>query len=803
MDKTTCILTENCRFHLGDEPDAWQAWYDDGTRDWSDVTLPHDWSVRLPFSRDYSSGTGYLAGGIGWYRLRIAPNREWEGKRISLVFDGIYKESRIYCNSYYLGGRPNGYSSFSLDITEPFSFDHENVVAVRVDRSEISDSRWFTGSGITRKVSLVVEEPVHPVYNGIFFCTPAVSDTEASFTVENEIANTTGEEQRVRVSSILLDAEGAYVTAVVAEGLIAAGRTAVLKTEGTVPSPHLWSDADPYLYRLVTTVASLASGRDLSEQTEASVADTRQVGFRSFSFDPQRGFFLNGRHTLLRGVCLHHDAGALGAAVYKCVLRRRLEKLKEMGCNAVRTSHNPHNPELYDLCDELGFLVMDEAFDEWEAPKNKWWQGHNVYPPKNQGYYVHFPLWHERDLTDQIRRDRNHPSVILYSIGNEIDYPNDPYCHPSFRSMSGNNDANKPLKEREYNPLRPNAERLAPLAAELTCIARAADPTRPVTLAAAFPELSADLGFLDTLDVIGFNYKEALYEKTHADFPDKPLLGSETGHRFSDWQAVTANPYIAGQFLWTGIDYLGEAPLWPQHGSSSGLLTCAGFEKPGYYRRKSFWTPAPMLHLTACLYEEIPLEWPEFAPMAESWNFLPGQTVQVRCYTNLNEAEFFLNGRSLGICKKEADADCIVLDVPFEPGTLRAVSADGKTEHSLSTTGTAVQIRLTKWEPSVTPSPEYEEPGEPGASLCQIEAALCDALGNIVRSDSTLLTVSVEGGTLLALDSGDLSDVTDFSAPYRRAYRGQLLLYVLPDAEAEGTAVTVRAENLPAAVLIL
>lgn len=789
---TFTLNLANCRFHLGDEPDAWQAWYQDDT--WEEVQLPHDWSVTLPFSREYSSGTGYLAGGIGWYRIPVAPNAAWKGKRIMIHFDGIYKNSRVWCNSTYLGERPNGYISFSYDITDCFRFDADNIISIYVDRREISDSRWFTGSGITRKVTLTVSEPIHPVPDGIFFHTPTVSDREASYIVENEIVNHSDDACTVTITNVLIRPDGNIADKTSSQAEIPAGQTVLVKNTGTVEAPALWCPDKPHLYTLNTYI---------SDESPYLVHSTK-VGIRSFLFDENKGFFLNGKSYIFKGVCVHHDAGCLGAAVLPAVWHRRLTKLKEMGCNAIRMSHNPHMPELYELCDSLGFFVMDEAFDEWEGPKNKWWQGHNVYPPKNQGYYTNFPVWHERDLKDMIRRDRNHPSVIMWSIGNEIDYPNDPYCHPSFATMTGNNDANKPENERMYNPGRPNAERLAVLSRHLCNIVKETDTTHPVTLAAAFPELSAKLGFIDPLDVVGFNYKEDLYEEHHQKFPDKPFLGSENSHTLSAWKAVTDKEYISGQFLWTGIDYLGEAHGWPVHGSQSGLLTLAGFEKPGYYRRQSLWSEKPVIHLvTIRETQSCKTSWGEsfddalsceFAPASECWNYQPGERVVIKCYTNLEEAEILLNGRSLGIYQKDYNADCILLTADFEPGELRAQGTAGNAaavSHTLYTTGNACQMKLEDYPCDLT------DIGIPSSQrLHQIEVTLLDSSANRVYNDATLLKVTVENGTLLGIESGDLSDVTEYSASYRRAYRGQLIVYAVSDTNTENITIHIEGEGI-------
>ncbi len=802
INDTLTIPLNHARFHLGDVPDAWQAWCEDD--DWESVTLPHDWSVHMPFSKEYSSGTGYLAGGIGWYRIRVTPDAAWQGKQIRIHFDSIYKNSRVWCNSTYLGERPNGYISFGYDVTDCFRFDADNIISVYVDRREISDSRWFTGSGITGKVTLTISENIYPADNGIFFHTPRADDNSADYEIVNDLVNATGKSSMITVTNVIFDDTGKLVGEAVSQTTILARASMRVTNTGTIQTPKLWSPEAPNLYTVKTYI---------SYQKSYQVHEMK-VGIRSFRFHPDRGFFLNGKPYLFKGVCLHHDAGCLGAAVPCEVWWRRLAKLKKMGCNAIRMSHNPHTPELYTLCDVLGFFVIDEAFDEWEGPKNKWWQGHNVYPPKNQGYYTAFPAWHERDLTDMILRDRNHPSVILWSIGNEIDYPNDPYCHPSFVSMpgscvTGNNDANKPEAERMYNPARPNAERLAVLAKHLCDIAKTVDTTHPVTLAAAFPELSAKLGFIDAVDVAGYNYRENLYAEHHLSFPDKPFLGSENGHGFREWRAVTDNDYISGQFLWTGIDYLGEAHGWPIHGSGAGLLTLAGFEKPGYYRRQSFWSDEPMIHLTTVREtDSCVTSWGEtaadacaceFAASTESWNYCAGETVTVKCYTNLSSIELSLNGNSLGTYEKDADKDCILTTVRFEPGTLTAKGTENDTNvsHSLYTAMAACQMKIQEYRLNKEARDIIAESAGCRNPIHQLEVTLLDGNGRRVYHDSTLLHVHVDNGTLLGIENGDLADVTEYTANYRRAYRGQLIVYVTDNGDttaATPLTVTVRGD---------
>ena len=798
MNKTI-ISIDKSRFYLGDEKNAHQAWMDDSS--WSEVSLPHDWSVHLPFDKTASSGTGYLPGGIGWYRIHITPNKEWEGKRIAIAFDGVYKNSRVWCNSYYLGERPNGYISFQYDITEQFSFDRENIISVFVDRRELADSRWFTGCGIYRKVSLIVEDAVHPTYNGIFFRTPEISSDNATYQVDNEIINTLAVDTKVSVTNELVAHCGEVVASSKTDAVIPSGCTMSLTTTGHVESPTLWSTGNPYLYTLRTRISYESPQGNMVSH----VADETPVGIRSFSFDADKGFFLNGVPTLFKGVCVHHDAGCLGAAVYKTVWERRLKKLKDMGCNAIRMSHNPHMPELYALCDEMGFLVMDEAFDEWEGPKNKWSTGHNVYPPKHEGYYVDFPTWHEADLTDLIRRDRNHASVIMFSIGNEIDYPNDPYCHPSFETMTGNNDANKPMAERMYNAYKPDATRLSYLSRMLCDIVKKCDTTHPVTLAAAFPELSAKIGFIDPLDVVGFNYKEHLYEEHHRAFPDKPFLGSENGHGYKQWRAVTDNEYISGQFLWTGIDYLGEAHGWPIRGSKAGILTTAGLEKLGYYRRQSFWSDKPMIHLATIRLEDFSIPnktrhmahlgeegaYHEFSPAITGWNYLEGEEILVKCYTNLPSVSFYRNGQHVGDATRDYDKDCIFFTTTFEKGELTAkgTTQDGtEISHTLYTTGCACQMTTDIYDET--------------ADILQITVTMLDGDAHRVYSDASMVYVEMESGELIGIDNGDLGDISDYSFSHRRTLEGQLVIYAKRGSHS-GVKMRISAEGVKPETVIV
>ena len=735
-------LNRGWLFHKGKADGADFMGYDD--RGWREVTLPHDWSVESPFDRSHASGTGYLPGGSAWYRKHFTLPEEAEGKRVRLTFGGVYKHARVWINSNYLGFRACGYTTFTFDVTE-FVHPGENVIAVFVEHEEVADSRWFTGSGIYRDVTLEITDLTAFRENGIFVTTKsAEKGGEAVLEIRYETLGADGARFE------LLDPKGDVRGKTESRGGCG---TALLSLEGA----ELWSPETPVLYTL-----RAAAEKDGKECDGTEIA----VGIRTAVFDPDRGFLLNGKETKLRGVCLHHDAGALGAAVPGTVWERRLKKLKEMGANALRTAHNPPDPVLLDLADRMGFLVMDEAFDEWEGAKNKWWQGHNVYPPKRFGYAEDFPEWHRFDLESMVKRDRNHPSVILWSIGNEIDYPNDPYVTPLFDEMLGNNDNGKPAEERRYDPRKPDAGRLASVAKELLEIVHGLDETRPVLSALSFPELSNRTGFAEVLDAVGYNYRERFYEEDHAAYPERIILGSENGHAPDAWYIVRDNPYVAGQFLWTGVDFLGECRGWPYRISQAGLLDLAGFEKPLYYQRKALWTEEPFVKLAVSFGDG---KWA--GPWSERFLYTgtEGETVKVSLYTDQKEAELFLNGKSLG--KRElsdADGGRTVYEFPYEPGGLLARVPGA--EDSLRTPGAASGISLAL--------SETEIPAD-GESIVQIEVSLLDENGVPAAGDDRLLFYQVTGDAgILGIENGRPDDLTPYAEKSRETFRGRAICYV-------------------------
>ena len=746
MRKSIC-LNDGWRFHLGDAADAYYMGFDD--RGWRQVTVPHDWAVEHPFDPCWASGTGYLPGGVGWYRGHFCLDPEDAARRVRVTFEGVYKRARVWINSNYLGQHAYGYTGFSFDISE-FIRPGENVIAVRVDHSEVADSRWYTGSGIDRPVKLTVTDPVCFQEHGVFAVTEADDGEEAVIQVRYE---TEGAEA---VRFVLRTPEGQTAAEGKAEGAKGCLRLQVV-------SPRRWGPADPFLYTLCGEA-----------EKNGTVCDRLEIpfGVRTAVFDADKGFFLNGENMKLKGVCVHHDAGCLGAAVPESVWRIRLEKLKAMGCNALRTAHNPPDPDLLDLCDRLGFLVMDEAFDEWEGIKNKWWQGHNVYPPKHFGYAEDFPQWHEQDLCAMVERDRNHPCVILWSIGNEIDYPNDPYVTPLFKEVLGNNDANKPLAERLYDNRKPDAGRLAKVAAELTAQVHALDDSRPVTSALSFPELSNRTGYADALDLAGYNYREQFYEEDHKAYPGRVILGSENSHDPAAWRAVTEHEFMAGQFLWTGVDFLGECPGWPKRISQAGALDLRGKEKPLYAQRLALWTKDPVIRIAVGPGEEEHDSgaWGE----CFRWQGVPGEKKRVSCYTNGGAAELFLNGKSLGKkTLKETDGGRAVWAIPYEEGILEA-RTEGASD-LLATPGKACSL---KW---------IRNASQPGENVIQLEAVLLDKDGRPAQDE--VIRCQVLGDVeILGMENGLPDDLTPYSEHFRTTGEGTLTVY-LRKGKSEGKAL--------------
>lgn len=772
------LFNDNWTFQKGDVPEASQPTFDDSR--WRRVQLPHDWSVEGPSSPDLASATGYLPGGVAWYRKAFDLTPEQKGKRIYIYFEGVYNYGEVFINGHSLGVRPNGYISYLHDLTDHLT-EGRNVVAVKVDHSKYADSRWYTGSGIYRDVYLVAANPVHIAQWGVFFSTPEISRDRAKAQVETTLNNTSAAEVTLRLEQDLVDPNGRIVSKSKTTVKVPAGQTATFPLFMNAKNPMLWSLETPHLYTLETRILQK---NQLIDKTST------KVGIRQLTFDPNKGFALNGTWMKVKGVCVHHDAGCLGSAVPTSVWRNRLMTLKSMGVNAIRTSHNPQAPALYALCDELGLLVMNEAYDEWEFAKKKWVSGWNQGKPLFFGSSAFFSDWGERDLKDLVLRDRNHPSVFMWSIGNEVDYPNDPYSHPIL-----DKEGIQQQHTAGYLPNQPHADRLGAIAKRLAAVVRANDPTRPVTAGLAGPVMSNETDYPGALDVAGYNYTERRYAQDHAAYPKRVLYGSENGHGYDAWKAVTDNEYIFGQFLWTGIDYLGEAHAWPSRGFTSGLLDLAGFKKPRAYFRESLWSTNPMIYIGTSF------RFRNNRPSMDApalWNYRDGSTVLVSCYTNCEQAKLLLNGQPIGEPKsRDAETGMIAWEVPYQAGTLEAVGLNGGKEaarFALKTSGRPHALVAT---PSVTSLSDQPD-------VVEITLQVVDNKGLPVFMADDEISCRIQGqARLLGMESGNPSDMGDYTDFRQRVYQGRMKAYVKPAPQAGPLTITFSANWLQEAVVTL
>jgi beta-galactosidase len=771
------------KFALGDHKNAHRPGYADGK--WRTVSLPHDWSIegRNLESEPGAGNVGYFPTGTGWYRKSFdMPGWKAGRRECRIEFDGVYENSEVWLNGHYLGKRPGGYVSFSYDIAQRLK-ERGNLIAVRVDNSHQPNSRWYSGSGIYRHVRIVEQSPVHIEKWGLFIYTKEIKDGRAVVGVKAEIVNRGGAAS-AEIKHVLSYA-GNTVAEVSRQISIPAGRSASVESALSVSSPELWSIESPNLYSLTTYIYN--EGEEADRETNA-------VGIRSIEYSADRGFLLNGKQVKMKGVNLHHDAGAVGAAVPLRVWERRLEILKSGGCNAIRTAHNPPAPEFLDLCDRLGLLVMDEAFDEWKIGK------------RDHTYKLYFDDWHEDDLKAMLLRDRNHPSVVMWSIGNEI---------PDQSSADG-----------------------PALARKMISICRELDPTRPVTTGndnIAADKNAATDDFLAAFanEIVGYNYpdryherRELLYAIDKARFPDRAVVGTETGGiggargpaapramrpgamrmrppslsaQLIDveqrWKFTLLYDYVIGDFMWTGIDYYGET-FWPSRGATSGYLDNCGFKKDGYYFFKSIWSDEPLVHIAS--------HWNRDLDGVET-----GQIVQVLCFTNCGEVELFVNGKSYGVKTFEfprtgntgdwisyapgkvftSTADLhLTWDVAYEPGEIKAVARKDGKEYVCRkvTAGPPVRIRLSADRNRIKASPD---------DVAHITAEALDAKGNIVPYADNLIRFDAGAAEIIGVESGNMADLSSPKASERKAYGG-LCLAIIRSSRAGSFTVTASAEGL-------
>lgn len=761
-------------FTKGDPQGAEQPDFDHS--DWRRLDLPHDWSVEGPFDAANPGGApgGFLPCGIGWYRKTFRLPASAAGRKAFIEFDGIYMNGEVWINGQRLGQRPYGYIGVEYELTPHLDFSGENVLAVRVDNSLQPSARWYTGSGIYRHVWLTQSDPLRVAHWGTRVTTPEISHDQAKVAIEATIANGHPTEKTFTLRHTILTAgDGRRMVAAESTLTLAPGAETTATGTLALANPALWAPETPSLYVVRTEL--------LADNRVCDRYDT-PFGVREVRFDAAQGLFLNGKSTIMRGICMHQDLGPLGAALWDQALERRLRLLKDMGCNAIRTSHYPHSPELMELCNRMGFLVINETFDEWR----RGWHFENgelVSSRENKGkarfgYHRYFDEWAERDLTDHLRRDRNHPSVILWSIGNEVP------------------EAQKHGELETVRMLRDLCHHL--------------DPTRPVTAGINFIRNANETGFLDQLDVVGYNGGGGscfLYEQDHARFPERKFYASEVPHSLQtrgeyrtrtnyrekerqpphltetevfpetdgwyessydnaavrinardSWRLTRNLPFVAGEFRWTAFDYIGESGGWPRVLGNFGVIDLCNIPKDTYYFYQSRWTAEPMAHL-------LP-HW--------TWPGKDGTPIPVFCYTNCDDAELFVNGRSLGRRVFDAGHDMhLQWLVPYEPGELKVVGRkDGRPAASAVTRTAGAPARVSVSADQVTLDPVRRD-------LSYLTIRIEDAAGNLVPSAARWVTLGIAGpGRIVGLTGGDPLGHGSFQGRTVRTFNGMALAIV-------------------------
>ncbi|MGJ8640982.1 MAG: sugar-binding domain-containing protein [Opitutaceae bacterium] len=802
QNERSIYFNDNWQFHLGEVTAASQPDFDSNL--WRTLRLPHDWSIELSYTQENAGGAGaFLPGGIGWYRKRFRMSEDAKEQITWIEFDGIYNNSEVWINGHYLGMYPYGYTPFKYDLTEHLNFgDEENVIAVRVDRSAYIDCRWYPGSGIYRDVKLVSTPKVHIPQWGTFITTPIANSTEATMKVQTTIVNQGKEASEIELST---EIEGQVVRT---KQTLVAGATEVVEQSFKIQGPRLWDIENPNMY---VAESALSNGDTI----------TTSFGVRDIRYDKDEGFFLNGKHTVFKGVCLHHDGGAVGAAVPDGVWERRLIKLRELGCNAIRTAHNPPSEPFLDLCDRMGFLVQDEIFDEWDHPKDKRHNYNQISAAKEtEGYTRYFRDWDKRDTDAMMLRDRNHPCIVMWGIGNEVEW-----TYPGYTDAAGYWNKEEQAKGFSYYSTEPpydDAKRqkiheesdrgdfeLAETAARLAGYVRALDTTRPVTSNMVLPSVSQFSGYADVLDVDGYSYRQAVYQYGRERSPNKLIIGTENWAQWSEWKPVLENRWMAGIFLWPGITYLGESSSWPTKASRPGLLDLAGFTQPKGHYFKSLWCDEPLVHITSAplsesnylvdeagkIHEnsENPREphwgWPE---LAEHWNHSGSDPIYVEVYSNCETVELTLNGRSIGV-RAMSDFDDRIFRwvVPFEAGELKARAFNGSTvlaEQVLETVGEPTCIKLSTFEDQLRSD---------GLDVAHVTAQLIDSKGREVKHVEKTIHFTIEGGaTNIGVDNGSSESLQDHKADKCTTSCGRCLLILQAGNEAQPVVVTANGAAL-------
>ncbi|WOO39307.1 sugar-binding domain-containing protein [Rubellicoccus peritrichatus] len=792
-------------FHLGDIPEAFKTDQDDSS--WRQLNVPHDWSAEQSFTQEDAGGsTAFLPGGIGWYRKHFKMPDSASDQITRIEFDGIYNNAEVWINGHYLGMRPYGYVPFSYDLTAHLNYgNQDNVIAVKVDRSAYLDCRWYPGSGIYRNVRLVTVPKVHIPQWGTFITTPIATAERAEVSVKTTLSNKEAEDRDVIVKVSLTDSNGNEAGTIETQVNLPADQTQEFEQTIQIDQPQLWNTQSPNLYTARTEISSNGTTLEKSDSV---------FGIRHIRYDVDKGFFLNGIRTVFKGVCLHHEGGCVGAAVPIGVWERRLRLLQEMGCNAIRTAHNPPSEEFLDLCDRMGFLVQDEAFDEWDNPKDK---RHNynqqAEDEETKGYTRYFSEWSDRDIQAMVLRDRNHPSIVMWSIGNEIEW-----TYPGYEAATGywedDEEADYYLHEppyddakrrRIFNETDHGEHILAETAARLATRVRELDTTRPVTANMVIPTVSQFSGYADALDIDGYSYRQSVYEYCRERNSKHMIFGSENWAQWSEWKPVLEHEYIAGIFLWTGVCYLGESRKWPVKANHSGVIDLAGFAKPNYHYFRSLWNDEKMVKVTTMplaksnyivkdgVISENPENkretywgWPD---LRENWNYTEGEEIYVEVYSNCESVELFLNEKSLGIHSISDNEDRIFRwVVPFEAGSLKAVAINEKINDDLRTASQPSAVRLEVDRNSIHADT---------SDVVHCVAQLVDAAGLPVSHTEMEVHFQVDGdATNIGIDNGACDSIQDYKSDKCVTENGRCLMILQAGKSPDTLKVSASSENL-------
>jgi beta-galactosidase len=766
-DRTLILFDSSWKFKIGDIQDAQKGDFNDLS--WRSINLPHDWSIEdLPGTDSPvdsnavgGAGTGYTVGGTGWYRKTFYVGNDINGKCIRIQFDGIYMNADIWLNGTLLGTHPYGYTSFSYDITSNLSPGKLNTLAVRV-RNEGRNTRWYSGSGIYRHVWITATDKLHVENWGTDITTPDVTAKSAKVNVKTNILNESENEITAILITRLLKKDGTEVAMQESTQKIPGRSGSEFAHDLNITNPLLWSVEIPSLYTAVNEVYMI-NGRKRSKMIDHTECN---FGIRSISVSAEKGFLLNGKPVLLKGGCMHHDNGPLGAAAFDRAEERRVELMKASGFNAIRCSHNPPSPAFLDACDRIGMLVIDEAFDMWKEQKNK------------DDYHLYFDEWWQKDLSSMILRDRNHPSVVIWSIGNEI-------------------------------PERGKPEGAA-LAHTLADFVRKVDPTRPVTSAVNMVTPDKDQYFA-ALDVSGYNYALSNYVRDHTRLPERVILGTESFpmQAFENWMAVLDDPWVIGDFVWTGFDYLGEASIgwlgfafkttfYPWIYAYCGDIDICGWKRPQSYYRDVLWkpdqlsifvkSPEPVFKLNPVTKKESMWSWPDEVA-SWNWNGYEGKTFEIKVYSSCEEVELFLNGTSLGRMQTNRENRFTAnFKVDYKPGTLRVVGySNGKEINSseLQTAGIPKKISLTADRATINAD---------GQDLSYVTVEILDNKGLRNPTALNLINFKIEGpGKIISVGSSDPMGNQSFTLPERKAYQGRCLVIIR--AENRSGEIKLKAES--------